>query len=81
MHRRVVISFLVTVSSYDYGCFWYFYLDGRMALECKATGIVFTSDRPEGENDYATELAPALARRCTSICFRRGWIWRWMAGR
>jgi primary-amine oxidase len=58
--RRLVISFFVTVGNYDYGFYWYFYLDGRIELECKATGIVFTSGRPEGEHDYATEIAPRL---------------------
>jgi primary-amine oxidase len=58
--RRLVVSFFVTVGNYDYGFFWHFYLDGRIELECKATGVVFTSGRPEGENDYATELAPRL---------------------
>ena len=58
--RRLVVSFFVTVGNYDYGFFWYFYLDGRIELECKATGVVFTSGRPEGPNDYATELAPRL---------------------
>jgi primary-amine oxidase len=58
--RRLVMSFFVTVGNYDYGFYWHFYLDGRIELECKATGVVFTSGRPEGENDYATELAPRL---------------------
>jgi len=58
--RRLVVSFFVTVGNYDYGFFWYFYLDGKIELECKATGIVFTSGRPEGENDFATQLAPRL---------------------
>jgi primary-amine oxidase len=58
--RRLVISFFVTVGNYDYGFYWHFYLDGKIELECKATGIVFTSGRPEGANDYATELAPRL---------------------
>ncbi|EEY66178.1 copper amine oxidase, putative [Phytophthora infestans T30-4] len=48
------------VGNYDYGFYWYFYLDGRIELECKATGIVFTSGRPEGEYEYATEMAPRL---------------------
>jgi primary-amine oxidase len=58
--RRLVVSFFVTVGNYDYGFYWHFYLDGRIELECKATGIVFTSGRPEGPNDYATQLAPRL---------------------
>lgn len=58
--RRLVVSFFVTVGNYDYGFYWYFYLDGKIEMECKATGIVFTSGRPEGEYEWATELAPRL---------------------
>ena len=58
--RRLVISFFVTVGNYDYGFYWYFYLDGRIDFECKATGVVFTSGRPAGEYEWATELAPRL---------------------
>ncbi|KAE8966159.1 hypothetical protein PR002_g28454 [Phytophthora rubi] len=47
----LVISYFVTVGNYDYGFYWYFYLDGKIELECKATGIVFSSGRPEGEYD------------------------------
>ncbi|PTQ75291.1 primary-amine oxidase [Celeribacter persicus] len=58
--RRLVVSFFVTVGNYDYGFYWYFYLDGTIELECKATGIVFTSGRPEGDYEWATEMAPRL---------------------
>lgn len=58
--RRLVVSFFVTVGNYDYGFYWYFYLDGRIELECKATGIVFTSGRPEGPYEFATEMVPGL---------------------
>jgi primary-amine oxidase len=58
--RRLVISFFVTVGNYDYGFYWHFYLDGKIELECKATGIVFTSGRPEGEYEFATEMALRL---------------------
>ena len=58
--RRLVVSFFVTVGNYDYGFYWYFYLDGRIELECKATGVVFPSGRPEGDYEWATELAPRL---------------------
>ena len=58
--RRLVVSFFVTVGNYDYGFYWYFYLDGKIELECKATGVVFMSGRPEGEYEFATELAPRL---------------------
>ena len=58
--RRLVVSFFVTVGNYDYGFYWYFYLDGKIEMECKATGVVFTSGRPEGAYEWATELAPRL---------------------
>ncbi|RLN98874.1 hypothetical protein BBJ28_00014494 [Nothophytophthora sp. Chile5] len=67
--RRFVVSFFVTVGNYDYGFYWYFYLDGKIELECKATGIVFTSGRPEGEYDYATEMAPRLGAPCHQHLF------------
>jgi primary-amine oxidase len=58
--RRLVISFFTPIGNYDYGFFWYLYLDGTIQLEVKATGIVFTAAYPEGGNDYATEVAPGL---------------------
>ena len=38
--RRLVVSFIATVGNYEYGFFWYFYLDGNIQLEVKLTGIV-----------------------------------------
>lgn len=58
--RRLVVSFFVTVGNYDYGFYWYLYLDGTIELESKATGIVFTSGLPAGEHPHASELAPGL---------------------
>jgi primary-amine oxidase len=58
--RRLVISFFTPIGNYDYGFYWYLYLDGTIQLEVKATGIVFTGAYPEGGNDYATEVAPGL---------------------
>ncbi|WP_224402210.1 primary-amine oxidase [Pseudonocardia sp. ICBG1034] len=55
--RRLVISFFTPIGNYDYGFYWYLYLDGTIELECKATGIVFTSGTP---GEYATEVAPGL---------------------
>ncbi|MGI5152449.1 primary-amine oxidase [Plantactinospora sp. CA-294935] len=57
--RRLVISSFVTVGNYDYGFYWYLYLDGTIQLEVKATGVLFTSAYTEG-NGYATEVAPGL---------------------
>ncbi|MDN3312185.1 primary-amine oxidase [Microbacterium oryzae] len=58
--RRLVISFFVTIGNYDYGFYWYLYLDGKIELEAKATGIVFTSAYPGEGYPYATEMAPGL---------------------
>ncbi len=44
--RRLVISFFTPIGNYDYGFYWYLYLDGTIQLEVKATGIVFTSGTP-----------------------------------
>lgn len=59
-NRRLVISCFTTVGNYDYGFYWYLYLDGTIEFEAKATGIVFTSSIPQGPTDYASELAPGL---------------------
>jgi primary-amine oxidase len=58
--RRLVVSFFTTVGNYDYGFYWYFYLDGTIAFEAKATGVVFTSAYPGGDYAYASEIAPGL---------------------
>jgi primary-amine oxidase len=58
--RRLVISFFTPIGNYDYGFYWYLYLDGTIQLEVKATGLVFTAAYPEGGNEFATEVAPGL---------------------
>ncbi len=59
--RRLVVSYFTTVGNYDYGFYWYFYLDGTIECEVKATGVVFTAAYPGGEHPYSTEVAPGLA--------------------
>ncbi|WP_406693065.1 primary-amine oxidase [Saccharopolyspora sp. ID03-671] len=59
--RRLVISFFTTVGNYDYGFYWYLYLDGTIELETKATGITFTGAYPEEGHEHATQVAPGLA--------------------
>ncbi|NAZ74250.1 primary-amine oxidase [Kineococcus sp. T13] len=63
--RRLVISFFTTIGNYDYGFYWYLYLDGTIEFEAKATGIVFTSAYPAPDEDgnaypYASQIAPGL---------------------
>lgn len=57
--RRLVISFFLTIGNYDYGFYWYLYLDGTIELEAKATGVVFTSAY-RGPQGHASEVAPGL---------------------
>ncbi|WP_410667663.1 primary-amine oxidase [Amycolatopsis sp. cmx-4-68] len=58
--RRMVISFFTTIGNYDYGFYWYLYLDGTIECEAKATGVVFTSAYPGPGYPYASQLAPGL---------------------
>lgn len=59
--RRLVVSYFSTVGNYDYGFFWYFYLDGSIQFEAKATGIVFAGANFPGTTDpHGTELSPGI---------------------
>ena len=44
--RRLVISFFVTVGNYDYGFYWYLYLDGTIQFEVSRPGL--SSPLPTG---------------------------------
>jgi primary-amine oxidase len=60
--RRLVVSSIATVGNYEYGFYWYFYLDGTMQLEVKLSGIMSTmavGDNGPGRN--ASMIAPGLA--------------------
>jgi primary-amine oxidase len=61
-NRRLVISCFLTANNYEYGFFWYFYLDGTIEFEVKLTGILSTGAYPEGQVPPAcgTVLAPGL---------------------
>lgn len=60
--RRLVVSCWATANNYEYGFFWYFYLDGSIEFEVKLSGILstgaFAPDGPPPE--YGTVLAPGL---------------------
>ena len=58
--RRLVISFFTTVGNYDYGFYWYLYLDGTIECEAKLSGILFTSAFRGKDYPYASEVAPGL---------------------
>ena len=60
--RRLVVSFIATVGNYEYGFYWYFYLDGNIQLEVKLTGIVSTMAVGPGDDpEFANVIAPGLA--------------------
>jgi primary-amine oxidase len=58
--RRLVVSFFSTVGNYDYGFYWYFYLDGTIECEIKMTGVLFTAGHPGGDHPHSTEVAPGI---------------------
>jgi primary-amine oxidase len=59
--RRLVISAVATVENYEYGYFWYFYLDGNIQFEVKLTGILSLGSILDGEKPkYGTVIAPLL---------------------
>jgi primary-amine oxidase len=60
--RRLVVSFVATVGNYEYGFFWYFYLDGTIQLEVKLTGIVSPMGVAPGDDPpYANVVADGVA--------------------
>jgi primary-amine oxidase len=60
--RRLAISSFATVGNYDYGFFWYFYLDGTIAAEVKLTGIIQAQAVEPGTRvPYANPVTPELA--------------------
>jgi primary-amine oxidase len=60
--RRLVVSFVATVGNYEYGFFWYFYLDGNIQLEVKLTGIVSPmAIEPGTQPPFANVIAEGVA--------------------
>jgi primary-amine oxidase len=60
--RRLVLSFISTVGNYDYGFFWYLYLDGNIQLEVKVTGIVSPmAIEPGTQPEFANVVAEGVA--------------------
>ncbi|NKB77839.1 MAG: primary-amine oxidase [Gammaproteobacteria bacterium] len=64
--RRLVVSSFFTVGNYDYGIFWYLYLDGNIEFEAKLTGMLYSralgldeinSGRPP---EYGSLVSPDL---------------------
>ena len=75
--RRLVISSIFTIGNYDYGFYWYLYLDGTVQMEIKLTGIVGVSAVTEATHNPSQSplIAPGLASPVHQhvFCFRLDW--------
>ena len=58
--RRLVISMIHTLGNYEYGFYWYFYMDGTIQLEVKLTGVVGVSVTRE-DSASAPLITPSIA--------------------
>ena len=59
--RRLVVSSLATIGNYVYGFYWYFYQDGAIGVEVKATGIPLPSAIAAGAKPkYGAVVAPGV---------------------
>jgi primary-amine oxidase len=59
--RRLVISFIANVGNYEYGFYWYLYLDGTIELDVKLTGIINTAGLlQDGSVGRGTLVAPGV---------------------
>ncbi|MEM9464360.1 MAG: primary-amine oxidase [Actinomycetota bacterium] len=60
--RRLVVSMIHTIGNYEYGFYWYFYLDGTIELEVKLTGIIGISAASDGQGSATSPMvAPGLS--------------------
>ncbi len=60
--RRLVVSFVATVGNYEYGFFWYFYLDGNIQLEIKLSGIMSPmAIEPGAQPEFANVVGEGVA--------------------
>jgi len=59
--RRLVVSTIATVGNYDYAFYWYFYQDGDIKMEIKATGLLNTGcPLPGHTGEFGTIIAPGI---------------------
>ena len=75
--RRLVVSSIFTIGNYDYGFYWYLYLDGTIQMEIKLTGIVGVSAVTDETTNPSQ--SPLVGRDLASpvhqhvFCFRLDW--------
>jgi len=58
--RRLVVSSIHTVGNYEYGCFWYFMMDGAIQFEMKATGIINTTGKTHNAEKWGVEVSSGV---------------------
>ena len=58
--RRLVISMVHTLGNYEYGFYWYFYMDGTIQQEVRLTGVVGVS-ATSVDSDTAPLITPSIA--------------------
>ena len=75
--RRLVVSSIFTVGNYDYGFYWYLYLDGTIQMEVKLTGIVGVSaiDKEKENTGQSPHISAELSSPVHQhvFCFRLDW--------
>lgn len=59
--RRLVVSSIHTVGNYEYGFFWYLYLDGTVQFEVKLTGIVGVSAATGAGSETSPLVTPEIS--------------------
>ena len=72
--RRLVVSSWANLGNYDYGFFWYFYLDGTIEVEVKLTGVpVAAAHHAWRTTPRTVPSSPLTCRhRTTSTCSASG---------
>jgi primary-amine oxidase len=59
--RRLVVSSISTVGNYEYGFYWYFYLDGTIQCEVKLTGVISNgAESPGAKPRWGEMVAPGV---------------------
>jgi primary-amine oxidase len=53
--RDLVVSFVTTISNYDYGLNWVFHQDGTLELEAQLTGIMLAKGSPLKAMDHGSK--------------------------
>lgn len=72
-NRRLVVSSVHTVGNYEYGFYWYLYMDGTIEMEVKLTGILQTQGAaPDAPDPNAPVVSPGVAapNHQHLFCFR-----------